>query len=109
MPVANIAPAALSAWLADPSRGKPQLLDVREPWEFERARLDGATLLPLRELPARFAELDPAADTVVICHHGGRSMQVGMFLEAQGFRDVINLSGGVAEWARSVDPSMPTY
>jgi len=46
---------------------------------------------------------------VVICHHGGRSMQVGMFLEAQGFHDVINLSGGVAEWARSVDPTMPTY
>ena len=82
---------------------------MREPWEFERARLDGATLLPLRELPARFAELDPAADTVVICHHGGRSMQAALFLERQGFARLHNLAGGVDAWARSVDPAMPVY
>jgi rhodanese-related sulfurtransferase len=109
MPVANIAPAALSAWLADPARGKPQLLDVREPWEFERARLDGATLLPLRELPARFGELDAGAETVVICHHGGRSMQAALFLERQGFAKLHNLAGGVDAWARNVDPAMPVY
>ena len=75
MPVRNLAPADLAAWLADPARPRPQLLDVREPWEFQTCRIDDARLLPLRELPARVAELDPAAETVVICHHGGRSMQ----------------------------------
>ena len=49
------------------------------------------------------------AETVVICHHGGRSMQVAMFLEKQGFKRVHNLAGGLDAWARSVDPSMPTY
>ena len=109
MPVAQIAPATLCAWLDDPARGKPQLLDVREPWEFQTARLAGSTLLPLRELPARFGELDADADTVVICHHGGRSMQAAIFLERQGFARLHNLAGGVDAWARSVDPAMPVY
>lgn len=105
----QLTPRQLADWLADASRAAPVLLDVREPAEYELCHLEGASLVPMREIPARIAELDPARDTVVICHHGGRSMQVGMFLEAQGFHDVINLSGGVAEWARSVDPTMPTY
>jgi rhodanese-related sulfurtransferase len=109
MPVRNIAPPALSAWLADTARGKPQLLDVREPWEFQTCRLENSRLVPLRELPARVAELDPAAETVVICHHGARSMQAAMYLERNGFASVHNLAGGVAAWARSVDPSMPVY
>jgi rhodanese-related sulfurtransferase len=109
MPVASIAPAELSAWLSDPARGQPLLLDVREAWEFQTARLEGSTLLPLRDLPARVAELDPAAETVVICHHGGRSMQAALFLERQGFARVHNLAGGVDAWARSVDTAMPVY
>lgn len=86
-----------------------QLLDVRENWEFQTARIDGSALIPMREIQARMSELDPASETVVICHHGGRSMQVAMFLERQGFSSVHNLAGGVDAWARSVDPSMPTY
>jgi len=105
----NISPGELSAWLQDPARPAPLLLDVREPWEFEKCRIDGARLVPLRELPARFAELDAAAQTVVICHHGGRSMQAALFLERQGFGGVHNLAGGVDAWARSVDPAMPVY
>jgi len=65
--------------------------------------------MPMAEVPKRLAELDPQAETVVICHHGGRSMQVAMFLEKQGFSRVHNLAGGLDAWARSVDPSMPTY
>jgi len=103
----QMTPAELAQQLEAGER--PFLLDVREPWEFERCHIAGSQLIPMRTIPARYAELDRAQPVVVICHHGGRSMQVGMFLEAQGFRDVINLSGGVAEWARSVDPSMPTY
>lgn len=109
MPVRNIAPAELSAWLGDPARGRPQLLDVREPWEYQTARLENSRSIPLRELPGRLAELDPGADVVVICHHGARSMQAAMFLERQGFASVHNLAGGVDAWARSVDPAMPVY
>jgi rhodanese-related sulfurtransferase len=99
----------LSAWLADASRAGPQLLDVREPWEFERCSIAGSRLVPMGEVPARAAELDPESPLVVICHHGGRSMQVALFLEKQGFTGVHNLSGGVDAWARNVDPAMPVY
>jgi len=109
MAVANIAPAELAAWLSDSARGKPVLLDVREPWEFQTCHLENARLLPLRELPARVSELDPAAETVLICHHGGRSMQAALFLQRSGFAHVHNLAGGVDAWARSVDPAMPVY
>jgi rhodanese-related sulfurtransferase len=109
MPVKNIAPAALAAWLSDPARGQPLLLDVREPWEYQTARLEKSKLIPLQEVPARIAELDTNAEVVVICHHGGRSMQAALFLEKQGFASVHNLAGGVDAWARQVDPAMPVY
>ena len=99
----------LADWLADPERAKPVLLDVREPAEFDICRISGAELMPMGTVPARQQELDPAADIVVICHHGGRSAQVCMFLERQGFSRVINLAGGVHAWAELVDPSMPRY
>jgi rhodanese-related sulfurtransferase len=88
---------------------QPLLLDVREPWEFDKARIEGSTLVPMRSVPDRLQELDPARETVVICHHGIRSRMVGHFLESQGFSNIINLSGGVASWASDVDRQMPTY
>jgi len=105
----NITPAELSARLADPGRPAPLLLDVREPWEFQTCRLADSLLVPMREIPARLGELDPEAETVVVCHHGSRSLRVAMFLEQQGFTRVFNLAGGVDAWARSVDPAMPVY
>lgn len=87
----------------------PLLLDVREPWEFDRAHIEGATLMPMREVAARSHELDPQQEVVVICHHGIRSRMIGRFLESQGFGNVINLSGGVDAWAHEVDHRMPTY
>jgi rhodanese-related sulfurtransferase len=105
----NISPAELAAWLADAQRPKPVLLDVREPWEFETARIEGAVLVPMRDVPARLAEIDAGKEVVAICHHGGRSMQVAMFLEKNGFSRVHNLTGGVDGWSRTVDPSVPTY
>jgi len=98
----------LRAYL-DAAAEQPLLLDVREPWEFDKARIEGATLLPMRSVPDRLQELDPERETVVICHHGIRSRMVGHFLESQGFSNVINLSGGVASWASDVDQQMPTY
>ena len=105
----NIAPAELARWLADASRKKPVLLDVREPWEFETCHIEGSRHIPMGEVPSRAGEVDPEDELVVICHHGGRSMQVALFLEKQGYAKVHNLSGGVDAWARTVDPSMPKY
>lgn len=91
---------------ADPA---PVLLDVREPWEFGICRIDGSHLIPMRSIPASLRELDPDREIVVICHHGIRSRQVALYLEHQGFSNIINMEGGVAAWARDVDPQMPTY
>ena len=99
----------LSARLADPSRAAPLLLDVREPWEYQLCHIAGSLPMPMNSVPARASELDPAAEIVVICHHGGRSAQVCMYLERQGFGNVINLVGGVEGWATQVDPAMARY
>lgn len=92
---------------------RPVLLDVREPWEFQQAavRLAGADTLhiPMREIPSRLAEIDPARTIVCVCHHGGRSLQVAHFLVQRGYIDVINLQGGIDAWSREVDPSVPRY
>jgi rhodanese-related sulfurtransferase len=105
----QISPAELSAWLADPTREQPFLLDVREPWEYDKARIQGSLLLPMREIPARVSEIHEGKEVVAICHHGGRSMQVAVFLEKSGFSRVHNLAGGIDAWSRTVDPSIPVY
>ncbi len=87
----------------------PLLLDVREPWEFQVCRIDGSQLIPMGQIPASLQALDPQREIVVICHHGIRSRQVAMYLEYQGFANVINLAGGVDAWARDVDRRMATY
>ncbi len=88
---------------------KPVLLDVREPWEFDKARIDGSTLIPMRSIPVHLEDFDPEQEIVVICHHGIRSRMVALYLENHGFANVINLTGGVEAWAREVDPHMTTY
>jgi len=98
----------LHAYLESASQ-KPLLLDVREPWEVEKARIEGATLVPMRSIPARAQDFDKQQEIVVICHHGVRSRMVGRFLENQGFSNIINLTGGVDAWARDIDQHMATY
>ncbi len=85
------------------------LLDVREPQEFQYARIDGSTLIPLQQIPQRFSELDPARVIVVICHHGMRSMQAAHFLAQQGFANIANLTGGIDAWSLTCDSSVPRY
>ena len=63
----------------------------------------------MRQIPMAAEDLDPEKETVVICHHGIRSRQVGFYLEQQGFKNVINLEGGVEAWAQDVDPTMNQY
>jgi len=86
------------------------LLDVREPWEFETARLPGSLLMPMGEVTSRaHNELDEDAHIVVLCHHGMRSLSVTMWLRGQGYERAQSLAGGIDAWSRTVDPSVPRY
>jgi rhodanese-related sulfurtransferase len=105
----QLSPLELRAWLDDAARPPPVLLDVREEWELERCRIDGAIWIPMRDVPLRMEELNPKAEVVVICHHGVRSYHVARLLEHEGFGSVYNLATGVDGWARQVDPTMHTY
>jgi rhodanese-related sulfurtransferase len=105
----HITATDLAAWLADPSRPKPLLLDVRENWEFETCNIAGSTQIPMNLIPIRVSELDDDQEIVCVCHHGARSMQVANFLERNGFEKITNLTGGIHAWAVQVDPAMPTY
>jgi rhodanese-related sulfurtransferase len=88
---------------------QPLLLDVRQPWEYEVCKIENSVLLPMSQIPSEFRSLDFERETVVICHHGIRSRRVGRYLEEAGFSNIINLSGGVAQWAQTVDKEMATY
>ena len=85
------------------------LLDVREPYEVAAAALDGALVIPMREVPQRVAELPSDKPIAVFCHHGGRSERVAQFLAARGFNDVANVDGGIDAYASRVDASIPRY
>ena len=86
------------------------LLDVRETWEFETARMAGAKLIPMGDVPSRAnQELDPEDHIVVICHHGVRSMNVTAWLRQQGFEKAQSMRGGIDAWSRRVDGSVPVY
>jgi adenylyltransferase/sulfurtransferase len=85
------------------------LVDVREPFEYDIARIDGATLLPLGELPERIAELPRDKQLVIMCKSGSRSAEATAFLQQQGYQTVYNLRGGINAWAIEIDPDMATY
>lgn len=87
----------------------PLLLDVREAWEVETAAVAGALCIPMGEVPTRLGELDRDRTVVVMCHHGRRSAQVAYLLERSGFREVINLAGGIDAWSEQVDPGIARY
>ena len=103
----TITPAELDARMR---RGEELLLiDVREVFEHELARVEGARLLPLSVFREWAGALDPAAEIVVMCHHGIRSAQVCAFLAQQGFDKLSNLAGGIDRWSREVDADVPLY
>ncbi|HEY1771223.1 MAG TPA: molybdopterin-synthase adenylyltransferase MoeB [Chthoniobacterales bacterium] len=85
------------------------LLDVREPFEFELARIEGATLIPLGQLPARSSELDRERQIFCLCHGGMRSAQAAEFLRGAGFVRVTNVAGGIDAWSAEIDPDVPRY
>jgi adenylyltransferase/sulfurtransferase len=85
------------------------LLDVREPFEFEMARIEGAKLIPLGELPRRIEELDQTKEVFVFCHSGIRSERAAEFLRGAGFMRVSNVAGGIDAWSQEIDPDVPRY
>ena len=87
----------------------PLLLDVRQDWEYDICHLQGSLLIPMAQIPTELDELDKDRETVVICHHGIRSRQIGYYLEQAGFDNVINLKGGLNAWAKIIDKNMATY
>ena len=99
----------LARWRTDAARGAPLVVDVREPWEFELCRIEGAVSIPLGEIAGRLEELPRARPLVLVCHHGGRSQHAAMLLQGAGFTQVHNLAGGVESWAVNVDSTMKRY
>jgi adenylyltransferase/sulfurtransferase len=88
--------------------GAPLVVDVREPWEWEIARIAGSRLLPLGELPDRLGELPTSSDIVTVCHKGQRSLQAQQLLHGAGFR-ARSLAGGIDAWAAMIEPGMARY
>ncbi|MQA30359.1 MAG: molybdopterin-synthase adenylyltransferase MoeB [Luteitalea sp.] len=86
-----------------------RIVDVREPNEFQINRIPGSELIPLGDVPRRYAELDPDQEIVVHCKMGGRSAKAADFLRSVGFKRVLNLKGGVLDWIDKVDPTQPKY
>ena len=82
---------------------RPELLDVREPWEFELARIEGSRLIPLSDLPARCSQLDRAIPIITVCRSGRRSQSAAELLQAAGFM-VANLDGGIDRWTSEGHP-----
>ncbi|MBA5866333.1 MAG: rhodanese [Nitrospira sp. CR1.3] len=85
------------------------LLDVREQWEYDLAKLSGSTLIPLATLPQSLARLNRESEIIAICHHGMRSADATNFLLQQGFTKVKNLVGGIDAWSAQVDGTVPRY
>jgi len=85
------------------------LLDVREPHEYQYARIADSVLIPLNQIPQRLGELDVDQETVVICHHGMRSQQAASYLMQSGFKNIANLTGGIDAWSCVCDSSVARY
>lgn len=85
------------------------LLDVREQWEYDLAKLTNSTLIPLGTLPHSIGKLNRDTEIIAICHHGMRSADATNFLLQQGFPNVKNLVGGIDAWSAQVDGTVPRY
>jgi rhodanese-related sulfurtransferase len=90
---------------------KLRLIDVREPREHKTARIEGAELIPMRDIPSSLAKLDDedGAPLIVLCHHGVRSLQVVSWLREQGVAACQSMSGGIDRWSQQIDPTVPRY
>ena len=85
------------------------LVDVREPWEFELCRIEGAKLIPMGTIPANLQALDTDDEVICYCHHGMRSLDVAVWLRGQGVERAKSLAGGIDRWSAEIDPTVPRY
>jgi len=85
------------------------LIDVREKWELDICKIEGAVNMPMSSIMETFSELDPESSYSLYCHHGMRSMQVANFLLSNGFKSLFNLQGGIDAWSREIDASVDRY
>jgi adenylyltransferase/sulfurtransferase len=109
MPAAEISPRDLAVRLEN---GQPiRLIDVRQSWESDVARLPGSVLIPLNDLPQRLGDVpaEPGVMVVLYCHHGVRSLSAVAYLQRLGYCNVRSLAGGIDAWSCEVDPSVPRY
>lgn len=90
-------------------QNEPLLVDVREPWEFEICHINGSVNIPMGQIPRQLDLFRRSNQTVVICHHGVRSLRMIQYLQQQAIDNLVNLDGGVDAWARQVDSDMPLY
>jgi rhodanese-related sulfurtransferase len=90
--------------------GQAKLIDVREPWEYATAKIEGSLLIPMADIPSRaHQELDPDDRLLILCHHGARSLSVTNWLRQQGFEAAQSIAGGIDAWSSQVDPGVPRY
>ena len=107
-PPLEITPGAVKQRLD--SGEKLRLIDVREPFEFQQARIEGSELIPMRGVPQALPSLE-AEETplIVFCHHGMRSLQVVSWLREQGVEQCVSMAGGIDRWSLEIDPNVPRY
>jgi len=103
----EITPQELKAKLD--SKADLDLVDVREQEEYEICHIEGASLIPMSELESRLSELNQDRSIVLYCHHAPRSASAAEWLEAQGFKQVKSLQGGIDAWAEQIDSTMERY
>jgi rhodanese-related sulfurtransferase len=90
-------------------RGNLHLVDVREPWEYDLCRIEGAKLVPLGSLAASLNTLPDVDEVICYCHHGMRSLDAAAWLRFQGIAKAKSLAGGIERWSLEVDPTVPRY
>jgi rhodanese-related sulfurtransferase len=103
----EITPAELAQRLS--SGEKILLVDVREPWEHEICRIEGAKLIPMGSIPSHLPFLDTGDELVCYCHRGQRSLDVAVWLRSQGVDTARSLAGGIERWSAEVDSNVPRY
>jgi len=85
------------------------IIDVREDWEVAQGMLANAIHIPMDDIPDAVDQISREKPVVVMCHTGRRSEQVALWMDTEGFDNVLNLVGGIDQWSREIDPSLPRY
>jgi adenylyltransferase/sulfurtransferase len=95
--------------LRDRTPAGVRIIDVREPFELEICRVDGAVPIPMRQIPEQIDALPRDQHLLILCHAGARSRRVTEYLRARGLPAVSNIAGGIEAWAVEIEPGMPRY